>query len=89
MGARLNTDVGVEAYVSANVTGTVCVDVDVLANMAAYIGDGVNPPALPRRGALSATSQETFVFLYLITCTPTLHTSSERYIHQVNGTYIK
>ena len=34
MGACLKTEVDVNAYVSVNVTGTVCVDIDVVTNMA-------------------------------------------------------
>ena len=36
MGACLNTDVN--TYVSGNVTGAVCVDVDVVTNVAVYMG---------------------------------------------------
>ena len=37
MGACLNTEVDVDAYVSVNVTETVGVDVDAITNMAVYM----------------------------------------------------
>ena len=38
LGASLNTEVDVDAFVSVNVTGTVCVDFDVVTNMVVYMG---------------------------------------------------